>query len=68
MHLLLKLHFKYWKHTFLNFKFENHIIPETRIFEALEIKEKLVMACELFVCRNKELMTNKQAAQNPPLF
>lgn len=44
------------------------IIPETQIFEALEIKEKLVMACELFVCRNKELMANKQAAQNPPLL
>lgn len=26
------------------------------------------MACELFVCRNKELTAAKQAAQNPPFF
>lgn len=26
------------------------------------------MACELFVCRNKEFIVNKQAAQNSPLF
>lgn len=66
--LLLGLYLNYWKHTSLNFKFEKPIIPKTKIFEALEIKEKLVMACKLFVCRNKEFMVNKQAAQNPPLF
>lgn len=66
--LPLKLYLNYWKHTSLHFKFEKPVIPKTKIFEALEIKEKLVMACELFVYRNKEFMVNKQAAQNPPLF
>lgn len=46
-----------------------NINSKTWITEELEIKEKLAMACELFVCRNKELMVNKQTSSSEsPLF